>query len=117
MIGELLNGAASAMTTPSAPPPPPLPEFSDLVERSEWLRGRAGLESDVLRWHCERSGGGLTFADEFELAQCLSFLATAPDDAARLAKAGREYVLANYRWDIVLDTMEASLRDLQCASS
>src|SRR5205807_1590503 len=39
------------MTTPSAPPPPPLPEFSDLVERSEWLRGRAGLESDVLRWH------------------------------------------------------------------
>ena len=51
MIGELLNGAASAMTTPSAPPPPPLPEFSDLVERSEWLRGRAGLESDVLRWH------------------------------------------------------------------
>jgi len=51
VIGELLNGAASAMTTPSAPPPPPLPEFSDLVERSEWLRGRAGLESDVLRWH------------------------------------------------------------------
>ena len=60
---------------------------------------------------------GLTFADEFELAQCLSFLAAAPDEAARLAKAGREYVLANYRWDIVLDAMEAGLQELLCASS
>src|SRR2546428_503546 len=51
VTGGVLTGAASAMPTPSAPPPPPLPEFSDLVERSEWLRGRAGLESDVLRWH------------------------------------------------------------------
>ena len=71
----------------------------------------------MLRWHCDRSGGGLTFADEFELAQCLSFLAAAPDEAARLAKAGREYVLANYQWDVVLDAMEASLQELQCASS
>ena len=77
----------------------------------------AAAGSEVLRWHCDRSGGGLTFADEFELAQCLSFLAAAPDDAARLAKAGREYVLANYQWDVVLDAMEASLEDLLCASS
>ena len=70
-----------------------------------------------MQWHCDRSGGGLAFADEFELAQCLSFLAAAPDEAARLAKAGREYVLANYRWDVVLDAMEASLQELLCASS
>jgi ubiquinone biosynthesis protein len=41
------------MTTPPPPPPPPpppLPELGDLVERSEWLRGRAGLEAEVLRW-------------------------------------------------------------------
>ena len=73
--------------------------------------------SDVLRWHCDRSGGGLTFADEFELAQCLSFLAAAPHEAASLAKAGREYVLANYRWDVVLDAMESDVKDLMCASS
>ena len=30
---------------------PPLPELSDLIERSEWLRGRAGLEETALRWH------------------------------------------------------------------
>jgi glycosyltransferase involved in cell wall biosynthesis len=85
-----------------------------------WLAGTpvlAAAGSDVLRWHCGRSGGGLTFADEFELAQCLSFLAAAPADAARLAKAGREYVLAHYTWDVVLDAMEAGLEDLSCASS
>ena len=85
-----------------------------------WLAGTPVLVtagSEVLQWHCDRSGGGLTFADEFELAQCLSFLAAAPDEAARLAKAGREYVLAHYRWDVVLDAMEAGLQELRCAPS
>lgn len=93
--------------------------FSRTIMES-WLAGTPVLVtagSEVLQWHCDRSGGGLTFADEFELAQCLSFLAAAPDEAARLAKAGREYVLANYRWDIVLDAMEAGLQELLCASS
>jgi glycosyltransferase involved in cell wall biosynthesis len=93
--------------------------FSRTIMES-WLAGTpvlAAAGSDVVRWHCERSGGGLTFTDEFELAQALSFLAAAPDEAARLAKAGREYVLANYQWHIVLDAMETSLQELQCASS
>jgi glycosyltransferase involved in cell wall biosynthesis len=93
--------------------------FSRTIMES-WLAGTPVLVtagSEVLQWHCDRSGGGLTFADEFELAQCLSFLAAAPDDAARLAKAGREYVLAHYRWDVVLDAMETSLRELMCESS
>ncbi|HEV7535396.1 MAG TPA: AarF/ABC1/UbiB kinase family protein, partial [Acidimicrobiia bacterium] len=47
MIGDVMNGATAAMTTP----PPPLPELGDLVERSEWLRGRPGLEAEVRRWH------------------------------------------------------------------
>jgi hypothetical protein len=93
--------------------------FSRTIMES-WLAGTpvlAAAGSEVLRWHCDRSGGGLTFADEFELAQCLSFLAAAPEEAARLAKAGREYVLANYRWELVLDAMETSLQELRCASS
>ena len=93
--------------------------FSRTIMES-WLAGTPVLVSagsDVLQWHCDRSGAGLTFADEFELAQCLSFLAAAPDEGAKLAKAGREYVLANYRWNVVLDAMEASLRELLCASS
>lgn len=47
MIGEMLNGASSGMSTP----PPALPELENLIERSEWLRGQAGLEGEALRWH------------------------------------------------------------------
>jgi len=37
-------------TACSPAPPPPLPEFGDLVDRSEWLRARPGLETEVRRW-------------------------------------------------------------------
>ena len=94
------------------------PSTNESFSRStmeSWLAGTPVLAtegSDVLRWHCERSEGGLLFSDEYELAQCLSFVAGAPDAAAALAARGREYVLANYGWDVVLDAMEASLGEL-----
>ena len=69
----------------------------------------ANRQSDVVTWHCERSGGGLLYGDELELGQCLRFVAEAPQQAALLARAGRNYVLANYKWPAVLDAMEASL--------
>ncbi len=47
MIGETRNGAAPTMSSP----PPSLPELGDLIERSEWLKGRPGLEAEVQRWH------------------------------------------------------------------
>jgi glycosyltransferase involved in cell wall biosynthesis len=110
---------ANAFAAATAYVQPSTNESFSRTTMESWLAGTPVLcaaGSAVLQWHCERSGGGLTFTDEFELAQCLSFLASAPDDAARLAKSGREYVLAHYRWDTVLDAMEASLREL-CASS
>ena len=69
----------------------------------------ANRQSDVVTWHCERSGGGLLYGDELELGQCLRFVAEAPAKAAELARNGRDYVLANYRWPTVLDAMERSL--------
>ena len=35
------------------------------------------------RWHCERSGAGLVYDDDAEFAQCLRFVAEAPEAAAR----------------------------------
>lgn len=65
--------------------------------------------SSVVTWHCERSGAGLTYRDEFELEQCLMFLATAPEAARRLARDGRTYVLENYSFPAVLDRIESCL--------
>lgn len=77
-----------------------------------WLAGTPVLangRSDVVAWHCERSGAGLLYRDADEFEKCLLFLADPPVEATRLAAAGRDYVLGNYRWDAVLDRVETAL--------
>ena len=84
-----------------------------------WLAGTpviATAHSEVLAWHCNHSGGGLLYADRYELAQCLSFVTAEPAAAATLAEHGRKYVLENFQWSVVVDKMEASLQEL-CAPS
>jgi glycosyltransferase involved in cell wall biosynthesis len=90
-----------------------------------WLAGTlviANAASDVVRWHCDRSQAGLLYDDDFELEQCLRFVADSPDAAANVASAGRRYVLDNYSWPEVLDRVEASLQawlppaEVPCAS-
>ncbi len=98
--------AADAYVQPSANE-----SFSRTI-MDAWLAGTvviANGASDVVTWHCERSGGGLVYVDELELVQCLRFVAEAPKAAAELARRGRDYVLTNYTWPTVLDEMEASL--------
>jgi glycosyltransferase involved in cell wall biosynthesis len=78
-----------------------------------WLAGTpvvALADSEVVAWHCRRSGGGLTFSDATELAEQLGVIVSQPEVACEMAAAGRRYVLENYTWPTVLDRMEASLR-------
>ena len=99
--------AAAAYLQPSA-----LESFSRTVMEA-WLAGTlviANGRSDVVRWHCERSGAGLTFDGAEELIAALRFVDQEPKAADALAAAGRDYVLANYRWDAVLDRVEAAIR-------
>ena len=101
--------AADAYVQPSR-----MESFSFTIMEA-WLAGTpviANGESDVVTWHCERSGAGLTYHDWFEFAECLRFLAEAPEAARKLAASGRDYVLEHYRWDAVLDAMEARLEEM-----
>lgn len=78
-----------------------------------WLAGTlviGSAGSEVVRWHCERSGAGLVYDDAYELEQCLRFVADTPEAAAELARAGRGYVLTNYTWPTVLDRIEQGLQ-------
>ncbi|MGI8936803.1 MAG: glycosyltransferase family 4 protein [Iamia sp.] len=98
--------AASAYLQPSA-----LESFSRTVMEA-WLAGTpviANGAGEVVRWHIERSGAGLTYDDDAELEQALRFVAEAPDAAAALAAPGRDYVLGAYTWPATLDRMEATL--------
>jgi len=101
--------AAAACVQPSR-----MESFSRTAMES-WLAGTPVLSvdrSEVVAWHCERSGGGLTFGDHFELAECLRWLVAEPDAAAAMAERGRRYVIDNYTWPVVLDRMEADLEAL-----
>lgn len=98
--------AAAAYIQPSA-----LESFSRTVMEA-WLAGTpviANRASAVVRWHCDRSGAGLLYEDEFELEQCLRFVADSADAARALAKPGRDYVLEHYTWQATIDAMEATL--------
>ncbi len=98
--------AAAVYVQPSA-----LESFS-LTVLEAWLAGTlvvANAGSDVVAWHCERSGAGLLFDDEHEFAECLRFVAAAPEHAKQLASGGRAYVMEHYEREHVLDAMEQTL--------
>jgi glycosyltransferase involved in cell wall biosynthesis len=68
--------------------------------------------SEVVAWHCKRSGGGFEINDGADLARCVERLVGNPDLAAEVAERGRRYVIEEYAWSVVLDRMEADLRSL-----
>jgi glycosyltransferase involved in cell wall biosynthesis len=98
--------AAAAYVQPSA-----YESFSRTIMEA-WLAGTlviANGAADVSRWHCEQSGAGLVYDDDAEFAECLRFVAEAPEAARAIAKAGRGYALEAATWPAVLDRIEASL--------
>jgi glycosyltransferase involved in cell wall biosynthesis len=108
---ELANAfaAATAYIQPSRNE-----SFSRTVMES-WLAGTpviASAASEVVAWHCDRSGAGLIYRDDEELAECLALAAEAPGALDGLAARGRPYVLTHYTWDTVLDRMEEALERL-----
>ena len=101
--------AASAYVQPSRNE-----SFSRTIMES-WLAGTgviANAGSEVVAWHCRRSGAGVVYDDADELAQALVLLAADPSMLDRLATRGREYVEREYALPEVLDRMEAGLEEL-----
>jgi glycosyltransferase involved in cell wall biosynthesis len=98
--------AALAYVQPSR-----MESFSRTVMEA-WLAGTPVLAiegSAVVEWHIGRSGGGRSIASGPDLAgHVRSFLAD-PASAAEVAAKGREYVLREYDWPVVLDRIEADL--------
>jgi glycosyltransferase involved in cell wall biosynthesis len=98
--------AALAYVQPSR-----MESFSRTVMEA-WLAGTPVLAIDgsaVVDWHISRSGGGIVFSDGASLAQAVASLELDAGRAAELAAKGREYVLDQYDWPVVLDRIETDL--------
>lgn len=94
--------------------PSRMESFSRTVMEA-WLAGTPVLtieSSVVVAWHCQRSGGGLTFSGSGDLADALQLLLEQPERGAEMAERGRRYVLQEYTWPVVLDRMETDLMSL-----
>jgi glycosyltransferase involved in cell wall biosynthesis len=94
--------------------PSRMESFSRTVMEA-WLAGTPVLAiegSEVVAWHCERSGGGATFANGADLHACLLHFVQHPEAADATAARGRQYVLDTYDWPVVLDRMEADLQGM-----
>jgi glycosyltransferase involved in cell wall biosynthesis len=90
-------------------------ESFSLTIMEAWLASTPVLAiegSEVVGWHCRRSGGGAIFHDGAGLATHLHHFVDEPAERAAMAERGRRYVLDNYAWPVVLDRMEADLRTL-----
>ena len=100
--------AADAVVQPSA-----YESFSRTMMEA-WLAGTwviANGASAVSRWHCERSGAGRTYSSAAEFAECLHDVAHRASEIDAGAARGRDYVLREYTWPVVLDRVEAAIEE------
>jgi glycosyltransferase involved in cell wall biosynthesis len=79
-------------------------ESLSIVLMEAWLEGTPAVVaagSDVLREHCERSGGGFTFASYDQYRDAVDRLLSEPNLGEEMGIAGRDYVLEAYGWPAV----------------
>ena len=82
----------------------PLESFSFVVMES-WLCGTpvvVSSGSEVTAGHVERSGGGFAIGDDADFANVLGRLSRGESNSS-IGESGRQHVLENYNWDIVID--------------
>lgn len=85
---------------------PSLHESFSIVMMESWLTGRPVLvhgDCAVTREHCQQANGGLYFTNYEEFAATLDYLLDHPAAADQMGRQGRRYVLANFRWEVIVE--------------
>ncbi len=91
---------------------PSVNESFGIVLLESWLARTPALvhaKSEVLKWQCERSGGGLWFRHYPEFEEELLLLLADADLRRRMGEAGRDYVRRVYSWESVEKRLFAAL--------
>ena len=83
---------------------PSVNESFGIVLLESWLAGTPGLvhaRSEVLKYQCQKSGGGLWFKSYPEFEEELLLLLDNPALREKMGAAGRKYVQETYSWEKV----------------
>lgn len=98
---DLLNAYEDAFVTCQ----PSINEsFSHSIMES-WLCSTPVLvhaKCDVTKTHCIQSNGGLYFSNYDEFEECINFFLQNKKEANVMASNGKNYVLKNFSWDIII---------------
>ena len=95
---------AEAMAGATAFIHPSVNESLSIVLLEAWLTGTPCLVtafSDVMRYQCEQSGGGLWFRSYPEFEEQLTLLLDRPELRLELGRSGRAFVEREYNWSVV----------------
>jgi glycosyltransferase involved in cell wall biosynthesis len=90
-------------------------ESLSLVLMEAWLEGTpciVAAESEVMRAHCERSGGGFTFDSYEGFREAVDRLCADNALRASMGAAGREYVLEKYGWPKVRERFRDAVEEM-----
>jgi glycosyltransferase involved in cell wall biosynthesis len=90
-------------------------ESLSLVLMEAWLEETPCLVaagSEVMREHCERSGGGYVFDAYEAYRDALDRLVADDELRTRMGRAGRRYVLDTYSWPRVRERFESTVKSL-----
>jgi glycosyltransferase involved in cell wall biosynthesis len=93
---------------------PSLHESFSLVMMESWVSGTPVLVHAACAAtveHSRRANGGLYFQTYEEFAACIDLLLAQPRLRQRLGQQGREYVLAHYTWDTVIEIYRRLVMD------
>ena len=94
---------------------PSVNESFSLVIMEAWLQQTPVLvnaDCPVTRGHCNRSNGGLYFANYPEFEEILTLLLENAPLRNRLAEAGQRYVLENYQWNVIVERYKQTIHAL-----
>lgn len=80
-------------------------ESFSLVIMESWLCERPVLVNDacaVTKHFANTAKGGLYFKNYFEFEACINYFINNKDMSAKMGKNGREFVLKNFAWDVIV---------------
>ncbi|MBQ9116206.1 MAG: glycosyltransferase family 4 protein [Clostridia bacterium] len=90
-------------------------ESFSLVIMESWLNRRpvmVNAKCTITRSFASLTNGGLYFDNYFEFEGALDYLISHPDIASQMGENGRNYVISNFAWDVIVEKYMRFFNDI-----